>query len=280
MRAILVAVDMSDFLKITLPYNRSHFSDVMVVTDSKCAEEVTSICHDSNASVYVTDLFYACNAKFNKWLALESGLTIFGRECTSPLDNWICLMDVDILWPKSLKVHTHPHRIDYETPTITSYQKINQLCTPLRHMMVDIPKVFTAKDIPEESEWKKFPIHRNVKEWAGYSQIFNTKDKHLPSTPPWHEVDWVHAGGADSFFQALWPRGLRIRPNFNVLHLGSSGENWLGRATDYLDGTQNTNRSKLQNDIRSLWSERRKREARSQDKDYIFYPEKIHEKLN
>ena len=32
MRAILVAVDYADLLAITLPYNRQHFYEVMVVT--------------------------------------------------------------------------------------------------------------------------------------------------------------------------------------------------------------------------------------------------------
>src|SRR5205085_1870944 len=82
---------------------------------------------------------------------------------------------------------------------------------------------------PPESLWHQFPIHRNVSEHAGYSQIFHLKDTHLPR-PPWHDINWVHAGGADSFFQQLWPKENKVRPTFSVLHIGDAGLNWMGRA--------------------------------------------------
>jgi hypothetical protein len=43
LRAIMVAVNYSDLLSITLPYNRHHFDQVMIVTNGRCYEEVRRI---------------------------------------------------------------------------------------------------------------------------------------------------------------------------------------------------------------------------------------------
>ena len=87
-----------------------------------------------------------------------------------------------------------------------------------------------------DTEWNNCQLHPNSSEWAGYSQIFHAEDEHL-GNPPWHEINWKHAGGADSFFQRKWPISNKIRPPFEVLHLGMTGRNWTGRTMPYLDGT-------------------------------------------
>lgn len=259
MRAILICVDFADMLAITLPYNRGHFSDVMVVTTSEdlLTKEVA---RKHNCSIYETNSFYYKGAAFAKWRALEEGLSVFGRHCIDPLDNWLMLLDVDILLPKYLKVHTYEDRVEYETPTSIFTQEMNQLCSPLRHMMIDLPIPFTKESIPREELWSRYAIHKNVNEHAGYSQIFNTYDKHLPKTPPWHEVDYIHAGIADSIFQSRWPVEMKVRPNWSCLHIGLPGINWLGRSSDYLDGTKNPDKQRLEGEILEIWRERRKRE--------------------
>ncbi len=114
--------------------------------------------------------------------------------------------------------------------------------------------------IPDEPIWKGFPIHRNVAEWAGYTQIFHCDDPALGKTP-WHEIDWTHAGGADSFFQAKWPAEKKVRPPWEVLHLGPAGENWLGRTSTLLDGTVPEKQQANKAAIKELWRSRREREA-------------------
>ncbi len=209
-RSIMVAVDYADLLALTLPYNRHHFEEVMVVTsltDKGCA----AIAHANDCIVHATDTFYHHGAAFNKWAALEEGLDHFGRN------GWLCIMDADVLWPKKL-------------PTDLNLVPGN-LYGPYRRMYPHIA-------IPQEKDWPFWKIHRNVNEWAGYSQIFHADDPHL-SAPPWHEVDWMHGGGADSMFQLRWPSANKIRPSFDVLHLGEAGVNWCGRSSSYADGSAN-----------------------------------------
>jgi hypothetical protein len=201
-------VDYGDLLELTLPYNRHHFDEFMVVTthEDRKTQEVAKAC---GAYVYMTESFYANGATFNKWLSLEEGLDVFGRE------GWMVLIDPDVRWPKD---------IDYE------YRK-GFLYSPLCYIQADM-----KKPVPDESDWIKLPLRGNQAEWAGYTQIFHATDPVL-GPPPWHEVDWKHAGGADSFFQRKWPRGVKVRPPWRSLHIGPPGRNWCGRVTPYTDGT-------------------------------------------
>jgi hypothetical protein len=245
MNAILVSVDYSDLLAITLPYNRHHFNRVMVVTRPNDFHNVFPIAQANQAVVYTTDAFYRDGAVFNKWAALEEGLTWMGRE------GWICIMDADVLWPKKLIVHREGELLGLGIPVLGGAEhgiilRTGQLCTPRRRMWrswPDNPLPIRLSDFwlgghraPGEEHWEEFPLHRNEVEFAGYSQIFHADDPVLGS-PPWHQTNWKHAGGADSFFQAKWVQANKIRPPFEVLHLGPAGQNWCGRATPYLDGT-------------------------------------------
>lgn len=209
MRAILVSVDYSDILGLTLPWNRHHFTEVMVVTSTTDTRS-REVAWANRCQVFATDAFYRDGAVFNKWLALEGGLDAFGR------DGWLCIMDADVCWPR-----------DADLSGIVP----GNLYTPLRRMMPAIPQ-----EIPAEQEWSRWPLHRQQVEWAGYTQVFFGSDLML-GPPPWHETNWRHAGGADSFFQARWPQSRKLRPPFEVLHIGESGRNWCGRATPYADGT-------------------------------------------
>lgn len=208
MRAILVSVDYGDLLSVTLPYNRSHFTDVMVVTHPSDAHTI-SVAQENDCSIYTTTLFYDNGADFNKWAALEAALDVYGRY------GWLCIMDADIMWPRNI-------------PSFSPI--IGNLYVPCRHWCKE-PHL----GIPLEP-WSNLTLSSIREEFAGYSQIFHCSDPVLP-TPPWHRTDWRHAGGADSYFHMRWPRSNKIRPPFNVLHLGPRGTNWCGRASTYLNGT-------------------------------------------
>jgi len=207
LRAAIVCVDFADILARTLPWNIHHFQKLLIVTtpyDRKTKDVAIDISRRNGLRVciYETESFYKDGADFNKWLALEEALDWFGRW------GWMCLMDVDILWPRKAPL------LDLQ---------VGYLYGPKRYIL---DRAFDP--IPPEDQWDKLPMHRNLAEWPGYTQIFHAEDPHLPE-PPWHQTDWRHAGGADSWFQALWPRKHRIRLEWPVLHLGPCGINWCGR---------------------------------------------------
>jgi hypothetical protein len=229
LRAILVSVDYADLLAITLPYNRHHFSEVMVVT-SFTDTASAAVAEANNCKVYKTNSFYTDGATFNKFRAMEEGLDAFGRY------GWMCIMDADVLWPK---------HIDWSFLKDNCMQSGDYfLYTPLRRMCEET-------HVPHEPYWRSYPLHPQQIEWAGYTQIFHADDPHLPAAP-WHQTNWKHAGGADSFFQQLWPASHKLRPPFECLHLGPAGMNWAGRVTPFTDGTQHPDAQHRLNTLRNF----------------------------
>jgi hypothetical protein len=248
LRAILVCVDYADLLALTLPYNKHHFKEIAVVTASHDVETI-GVCEkhaDKVSLVHVTDEFYAHGAKFNKWKALEDALDLFGRT------GWMCVMDADVLWPK-------------EFPDLLPRR--GNLYTPLRRMMTDV-----KLPLPQESNWNRYPLHPQQREWAGYTQVFHSADPTL-GKPPWHQLDWAHAGGADSFFQAKWNAQSKLRPPFEVLHLGEAGQNWCGRVSKRLDGSQDSRAGERYAALQRFLSERNR--ARRLGYPDPFAPERV-----
>lgn len=229
-KAILMCVDYADILCRTLPYNRHHFDEVMVVTTVRDTPTMR-VATANDCRVFITDSFYENGASFAKWKALELGLDALGRT------GWLCIMDADVYWPKVIP--------DYQRCVGTFY-------TPKRRMMRDI-----SCPVPSEDRWSEFKLHRNQQEFPGYSQIFHADDPHL-GEPPWHETNWKHAGGADSFFQKKWPRQCKVRPPFEVLHVGAAGTNWCGRVMDYADGTKPSTAEQSKQELNRIIHHRRK----------------------
>jgi hypothetical protein len=180
----------------------------MVVTTPEDVE-TQKIAQENNAKVFTTRSFYDDGAIFNKWIALEEGLDAFGRH------GLMVIMDADIRWPKRIK-----HQ-NYE---------MGKLYTPRRRVLNPIKRFFL-----EEKHWRSRARLRNESEWAGYTQIFYADDPHLPN-PPWHEIDWIYGAGGDSSFQRLWPQDCKVRPSWEVLHLGPLAANWCGRVSPRMDG--------------------------------------------
>lgn len=260
MRAIMVSVNYSDLLSITLPYNKHHFTDVVVVTTS--TDTVTrDVCDANRVRTFCTDIFYARGAAFNKFAALELGLDWMGR------DGWLCVMDADVLWPKD------------GVPPVDSYM-FGCLYTPRRRMAPwppcgtalvstriapeDVPITSTIAFAPKEESWTSYPLHRN-EEFAGWTQIFHASDPVL-GPGPWHATDWKHAGGADSHFAQRWPAERRVRPPFECLHLGEPGQNWFGRATETVGiPLPEDAAARREMSSRTIWDRRRANRAAGKD---------------
>jgi hypothetical protein len=154
----------------------------------------------------VTDAFYRRGAVFNKGLALEEGFDAMGRE------GWIMVLDADILLPR---------HVDW------SFRRFGNLYTPRRSIFAN-PRHYN-----DAMDWSAYPTTRE-QEFCGYCQLFHADDPRL-ALRPWYGIDWPHAGGCDIDFECKWPKSHKLRPGFNVLHLGQDNRNWCGRTTDRLD---------------------------------------------
>lgn len=211
-RMILICVEYDDLLSLTLPNNLQHLrkdlgDDCMVVT-APHDKRTQDLCGQLNVNVYQTDAFYRNGAKFNKGLAFEEAFDVYGRH------GWMLILDADIILPKSLDYLRNCRSGNiYGT-----YRRI--LNRPERwHRLFDIRTIRRERD----------------NEIAGYFQYFCCEDPVL-KTRPWYDVTFAHAGGADSYFQSLWPKHCRFKLNEDVIHLGPRDKNWYGRASQRLDG--------------------------------------------
>jgi hypothetical protein len=206
LRGITISVDYDDVLSLTLPYNRHHFDQFLVVT-APHDTRTKKLCDALGVEWFETDAFYRRGALFNKWLALEEGLDHFGRE------GWMAVMDADIFWPTE---------IDHD------YQ-IGKIYTPARYLLDDVTALMVR-----ESNWSQLPLLHEAG-CPGWTQIFHADDPHL-STLPWYQTDWNNAGGADTYFHRRWPEASNMRTSWRCLHLGPTWTNWCGRAMARRDG--------------------------------------------
>lgn len=230
MKAVIVSVDFGDLLEVTLPYNRHHWSEVLVVT-TPSDQYTIRVARDNEAKVYTTTSFYDNGAAFNKFKPLEEGLSFLGRN------GWIALVDADVLWPKTFP----PYRL--VKGRLYSFLR--------RRLLLDV-----TQDIPKEEEWPSLPLDPQYSECMGFTQIFHASDRHLGPSP-WHRLDLSHAALGDSLFQQKWPLHAKTWMNAEVLHLGNYAENWMGRVTKYRNGTTPANADTIFNQNhelkQSLW---------------------------
>ena len=274
----MVADDYSDLLAVTLPYNRHHFDEVLVVTGPR-DRQARELCLANDAEYIVTELFWEGGARFNKWAALEHGLDRMGRE------GWLCVMDADVLWPRGVRVAEYGQSLRFGLTDGRGDMILNrgELMTPLRRMAPwplrdrqwdETRRELVPFELTDEKMWDRWPIHRNVAEWAGYSQVFHANDPVL-GPAPWHETDWSHAGGADSLFQRKWTADRKRRPPWEVLHLGEPGRNWYGRATAYATGEVPVDAAEKGRLIDGMWEGRRERRRAGMSEAEQFRPEKL-----
>lgn len=212
---VIVCVDYSDLLAVTLPWNSRFFSRVIVVTTPSDLNTIAAVelarIRGRNVDIYATNVFYANGASFNKGAALSRAL----ESIANP--GWLAVMDADILLPPDFAGFGC---VDFQPGT---------LYVPHRRMLAD-PAAWHPK-----LDWSTLPLRNE--EPGGWLQIFHASDPVL-AVRPWYPDTWKHAGGCDSAFWLKWGRGkIKRITEFEVLHLGEDGKNWHGRVTPFIDGT-------------------------------------------
>jgi Glycosyl transferase family 2 len=94
--AVIICVNYSDFLEISLSKNKKHFDNIIVVTslEDKTSEE---ICNKYKVKCVKTDAFYINNAKLNKGLAINVGFSFLEHK------DWVVNLDADIILPDNFR---------------------------------------------------------------------------------------------------------------------------------------------------------------------------------
>jgi FkbM family methyltransferase len=94
--AIIVCKNYSDYLKITLPLNKKHFDNIVIVTS---ADDVGTqdLCQKHNVNYIIYNDFNKNNAKFNFGGARSYGLQ------NLKYNDWVIIMDGDIIMPNNFR---------------------------------------------------------------------------------------------------------------------------------------------------------------------------------
>ena len=215
-QGVVVSVGFDDMLALTLDQHRGNFDKVLVVTTPEDAA-TQNVAAAYSCDVHITSAFYTDGATFNKGAALWDAIA-----AAEPLRCWMVVFDSDIIMPTILD------------QWVSKYAKVGTLYVPHR-IMVPVDKVDDL--LSERVALSCFKVNGEL-EYAGYCQIFHTDDTHL--SIPWYCLNWRHAGGYDSEFALRWPKTLRVRPPWQVIHIGDAGINWHGRTSVRLDGAMPT----------------------------------------
>ncbi len=198
-RGIVVSVDYSAELQITLERNMRFMGECVVVTSPRDAKTTAVAGSVPNVRICHTDAFWRHNASFNKGAALEEGFSVLGRH------EWILIWDADTLFPDNLD--------------LTQIVPGNLYGATRRCLL-------NQDEWTPDFDWKR-ALPTREKDVAGHFQLFSADDPCI-ATRPWYDVTFTHAGGGDGYFASRWPRERKSKP-FEVLHLGRPGRNWFGR---------------------------------------------------
>lgn len=218
LEAVLVCVNYSDILQITLPRNLNFFDRINVITHNNDNETI-KLCKKYNVDITITDRMYE-NKKddFNKGKALNEGI----KELTK--QDWLVIIDADMTFSNNLR--------DELKNNIKDKNKI-----------YGIPRYLCKT----HEEWNKYLIDESIiSSWpcqkrksigVGYFQMTNFNNeimKEMTKNNLWYSEGWGHCGRSDRYFYRSWPDDLRSSiSNVYGIHLGDDSfqANWRGRTT-------------------------------------------------
>jgi len=232
--AVCVCVNYSDFLAYTLPLNKRHFKEIVVVTDTQDTK-TKSICESMNVTCVITDVFYRDGGKFRKGAGINQGLKVLNNlvglhDVEDRLDEWYLHIDADIILPpdfgqqiKSADIQPS-HLYGCDRWMANSFESAQETLSALLEGAPLPPHSFERGARIEPPQVGYTPL--------GYFQLWNP----LASNIGIYLERKENASSDDVHFAYSFPRERRHRiNNLSVYHLDSTsnvaGVNWNGRAT-------------------------------------------------
>lgn len=212
----MVCVNYSDFLKITLPYNKHNFDKIHVITTTNDVD-TQRICKKYDVNVVITDKLYENGDSFNKGKAINDGIKSLKYQ------DWILITDADMIMPTNLRPKLESMNLNincaYGTGRMICRDKI-QWNDYLRNKNVS-------------NNWKKQTRRINI--GVGFFQLVNFNSETLcEKDGNWYSTKWGHCGRSDRRFWRLFPTENRKSiKDIITIHLGDDnmGANWEGRTT-------------------------------------------------
>lgn len=230
LEGIIICVNYSDFLAHTLPHNRSHFDNLIVITDTKDIA-TKHVCDYYHVRCIQTDVFYENGDSFNKGKAINEGLKHLAN------DGWIMHLDADIYLPPMTR-----HILGNLPLDPKKMYGADRLMCPSYSQWIDF--LNNPRPIQESYIYvhlTAFPIGVRICEFnnknggyepIGYLQLWNPSGSNVYGYPTEHDfcdrTDVLHC-------KRFSRENRELLPEIVVIHLDSDsaamGTNWQGRKT-------------------------------------------------
>lgn len=227
---VLVCINYSDFLKVTLPNNRIFFDKLVIVTDTKDTE-THKACEFYNVQCIKTDIFYRDSSVPNKALGINVGLQHLD------LDGWVIQLDADIWLPPLTREILNKLPLD----KTVIYGIDRMMCNSYKqwHQFISLKNLQGIHEGWIYLHLHHFPIGQRIVQYheegympIGYFQIWNPKGSNIYSYP----IEDCGFNRTDLLHLKQFPREKRgFIPELICVHLASEshsmGQNWEGRTT-------------------------------------------------
>lgn len=236
LEGIIVCVNYSDFLAHTLPHNKNHFNNLIVVTDTT-DRRTKELCEFHHVRCLQTDIFYEGGNSFNKGAAINYGLGHLNRT------GWVVHMDADIYLPPFTR------RILDNIPLVDNkIYGIDRMMCPSYESWIS----FLNNPRKIQEAWiyihlSAFPMGVRIAEYMtkgggyepiGYFQLWNPGGSGVHNYPTEHD----YCDRTDVLHCKKFARENReLLPELVCIHLDSEslvemGKNWKGRKTQKFEG--------------------------------------------
>lgn len=234
LEAVVTSVNYDDFLSETLPLNKVHFDNMVVVTSPEDLA-TQKLCEYYHVKCVPTNAFGA-KGEFRKGAAINAGL----RQLD--LDGWVIQLDADIALPPQTRRILEA--IDLDAYSIYGIDRFNVMGRKAWDKHKRHPALQQENDV--YVHLNAFPLGTRFisrQGWIpiGFFQLWNPhiSSISLGSTFTYPE-NHTNAGRTDMMHAARWPSKQRhMLPELVAYHLESEpaeqGANWEGRQTARFD---------------------------------------------
>ena len=205
LEGVVTCVGYGDILELTLPKNKKHFDNLIVVTDLKDSR-TKDVCDRNGVNCIQSDIFYSKRTVFNKGGAINlayANLTYF---------DWCINLDADIILPDNFRHSFMAHDLD-------------------ENELYGVPRKF----VWNYEQYKKLEDNTFLDEelltldgiGVGYFQAFNFKSnkiKHLPKNQLYLDSNTAEQVDIEFLYNFYPPPSPKVpRMFFDVIHLGPPG---------------------------------------------------------
>lgn len=227
---VITCINYGDYLAETLPLNRRHFDEMVVVTDYE-DRETAEVCERYGVKCVQSERAHLDGAVIAKGEMINDGI--------AAMDNpeWILNIDADVILPynfrRSFDTAIFNPGVLYWTrriePNDNDMLKVRQM---LRHEMLNFFK-------------REKTFSQTYNDMSGYFQLWHIGAKAIREygqNSQWYPEGFKTAERVDRVFAERWPDKKQValpRDEFQIVHLPHNkrlrGVNWNGRKTPRLE---------------------------------------------